>query len=340
MKVLFYTRKNLHENPAGDTSIIRALKEYLRKLEIKVDLCTDNRVNLNSYDLIHLFNVSRATELYDFIKILSTGSKAVVLTPIYWDLNNYLKQINQKEKLDAWTNGERKRHYIFENIDLSILHSEGEAEMIKQNYNYNKPYQIIHYGTRPIKKEAYNYVKNRYGFEHYVLCVGRICPQKNQLSLIRALKNDSIPIVFVGNINDVIYHKACIAEAKQNTVFIDKMQNHQLDNLYQHAHVHILPSWVEYPGLASLEAGVAGCNVVSTENGSAKEIFGDMIDYCDPSNLENIRTSTLKALTMPKNDLLKNYILEHYTWDKHASKLQAQYKHLLQLKKEQNCINR
>ena len=139
MKVLFYTRKNLHENPAGDTSIIRALKEYLRKLEIKVDLCTDNRVNLNSYDLIHLFNVSRATELYDFIKILSTGSKAVVLTPIYWDLSNYLKQINQKEKLDAWTNGERKRHYIFENIDLSILHSKGEAEMIERNYNYNKP---------------------------------------------------------------------------------------------------------------------------------------------------------------------------------------------------------
>lgn len=332
MKVLFYTRKNLYENPAGDTSIIRALKEHLRRLEIKVDICTDNRVSLNSYDLIHLFNAARATELYDFIKILSTENKAVVLTPIYWDLSNYLKQINQQEKLDAWRNGERKRRYIFEHIDLAIPHSKSEADMIRENYSYSKPCQIIPYGTRHIKQEAFGYIKNKYGFEHYVLCVGRICPQKNQLSLIRALKNDEIPIVFVGNINDETYYKACIGEAKQNTVFIDKMQNHQLDNLYQHAHVHILPSWVEYPGLASLEAGAAGCNVVSTEIGSAKEIFGDMIGYCHPSSLESIRTSILKALTMPKRDLLQKYILEHYTWDKYANILQSQYKNLLQLK--------
>lgn len=336
MKVLFYTRKNLQENPAGDTTIIQALRKHLRKLEIKVDLCTDQNVNLNTYDLVHLFNVSRASEIYNFLKLLPRESKATVLTPIYWDLRDYLKKINRKGKLDAWTNGERKRQYIFNHIDLSILHCNEEAHMIKQNYKYNKPYEIIPYGTRVIKKEAFNYIKNQYGFERYVLCVGRICPQKNQLSLIRALKNDLIPMVFVGNINDVKYYETCRAEAKQNTIFIHQIHHHQLDNLYHHAHVHILPSWLEYPGLTSLEAGAAGCNIVSTDIGSAKEVFWNMIDYCDPGSLESIRTSTLKALEMPKTDLLKNYILEHYTWEKYAMKLQAQYKHLLEHRKNQN----
>ncbi len=338
MKVLFYTRKDLQENPAGDTTIIQGLKEYLRKLDTKVDLCTDHRVNLGTYDLIHLFNVSRATELFNFIKLLPLESKALVLTPIYWDLSAYLKETNQNVKMDAWIKGEKKRQYVFDHVDLSIPHCTGEANLIKRNFHYNKLYKIIPYGTRPIQNESSNYIKDRYGFTRYLLCVGRICPQKNQLNLIKSLRNDSIPTVFVGNINDVAYYRACRGEAKENMIFINNMQQHQIANLYKNAHVHVLPSWLEYPGLTNLEAGVAGCNIVSTETGSVKEIFKDMIFYCHPGSLESIRTSILKALETPKNDLLKNYILEHYTWENYAMKIQTQYKQLLQLKKDQDRL--
>lgn len=338
MKVLFFTRKDLQENPAGDTTIIQALKKHLGEFEIKVDLCTDHRVNLSRYDLVHFFNVSRAFELYNIINLLPLENKAVVLTPIYWDLNEYLKATNQAAKMDAWINGERKRQYIFDHIDLSIPHCNGEANLIKRNFNYDKCYEIIPYGIEPTNKEGFSYIKNQYGFERYVLCVGRICPQKNQLGLIRALRNDSVPIVFVGKVNDMEYFKTCRAETKENIIFINTMHHHQIDNLYQNAHVHVLPSWLEYPGLASLEAGVAGCNIVSTSIGSAEEIFKDMAYYCHPESLESIRESTLKALETAKTDLLKDYILTHYTWENHAMKLQAQYRNIIQLKRNQDRL--
>ncbi|AOT72848.1 glycosyltransferase family 4 protein [Geosporobacter ferrireducens] len=333
MKILFFTRKDLQENPAGDTTIIQALKKHFRKHGIKVDLCTDHRVNIHSYDLIHLFNISRATELYNLIKLLPLEKKAVVLTPIYWDLSDYLKETNQAIKLNAWNSGERKRKYIFEHIDLSIPHCQGEIDLIKRNFNYRKDFEIIPYGVAPIQKESSSYINNRYGFKDYVLCVGRICRQKNQLSLIRALKDNSIPVVFVGKVNDEDYYKRCRAEAKENMIFIHDMHHHQLASLYQNAHAYVQPSWLEYPGLSSLEAGVAGCNIVSTEIGSVKEIFKDMIYYCHPNNLESIRSGIFRALEMPKSDLLKNYILEHYTWENYVTKLLTQYNHLLQLKK-------
>ncbi len=159
MKVLFYTRKDLQENPAGDTTIIQALKEYLRKLDTRVDLCTDHRVNPSTYDVIYLFNVSRATELYNFIKLVPLENKVLVLTPIYWDLSKYLKETGQNVKMGAWIKGERKRQYVFDHVDLSIPHCTGEANLIKQNFHYNKLYEIIPYGTRPIHKESPTSIK-------------------------------------------------------------------------------------------------------------------------------------------------------------------------------------
>ncbi|SHI52575.1 Glycosyltransferase involved in cell wall bisynthesis [Geosporobacter subterraneus DSM 17957] len=333
MRVLFFVRKDLVENPAGDTTIICALKKQLGRYKITADICMDHRINLNTYDVIHLFNVSRASELYNFMNHISIRDKAVALTPIYWDLSEYLKTTNQISKLDTWINGEKKRKHIFDHVDLSILHCKGEANLIKQNFNYKKLYKIIPYGTNIASAETSNYIRNKYGFNQYVLCVGRISYQKNQLNLIRALKKDSIPIVFVGSINDQEYYKLCRTEAGEKTIFINKMDHQQVLNLYHHAHVHILPSWLEYPGLANLEAGAAGCNIVSTEIGSAKEVFKNMINYCHPNNLESIRSSTLMALETPKSDLLRTYILEHYSWEHHAQELQQQYLNLLDYKK-------
>ena len=44
-----------------------------------------------------------------------------------------------------------------------------------------------------------------------------------------------------------------------------------------------LPSWFETPGLAALEAALAGCSVVITPFGSTREYFGDLVEYARPA---------------------------------------------------------
>ena len=56
-----------------------------------------------------------------------------------------------------------------------------------------------------------------------------------------------------------------------------------LASAYAAARVFALPSWFETPGLAALEAALAGCAVVITPYGSTREYFGDLVGVRPPA---------------------------------------------------------
>ena len=58
------------------------------------------------------------------------------------------------------------------------------------------------------------------GLADFVLCVGRFeYPRKNQLALVRAMKGESVPLVFIGgpDLAHTDYYEQCRAEAGPNT---------------------------------------------------------------------------------------------------------------------------
>ena len=57
-----------------------------------------------------------------------------------------------------------------------------------------------------------------------------------------------------------------------------------LASAYAAARVFALPSWFETPGLAALEAALAGSAVAITPFGSTREYFGDLVTYCRPAS--------------------------------------------------------
>src|SRR5262249_29032659 len=124
------------------------------------------------------------------------------------------------------------------------------------------------------------------------------------------------------------YFKECkkVAEgAKGKVLFIDHMPQDGLKSAYGAAKVHALPSWRETPGLASLEAGLAGCNIVVTKRGSTEEYFGDLAYYCEPDDSQTIRSAVIKAYEMPRNCQLAEQILEKFTWEKAAAETLIAY---------------
>ena len=84
------------------------------------------------------------------------------------------------------------------------------------------------------------------------------------------------------------------------------------------AKVHALVSWMETPGLSSLEAGAMGCNLVITEKGDTRDYFGDEAFYCDPESVESIRAAVVAARAAPAKPLLQQRIRTQYTWNKAA----------------------
>jgi glycosyltransferase involved in cell wall biosynthesis len=97
------------------------------------------------------------------------------------------------------------------------------------------------------------------------------------------------------------------------------LDHDQLPELYALAELHILPSWRETPGLASLEAAAAGCRVVSTTIGSAREYFGAEAGYCHPADQRSIREAVAASLQGPRPENLRRRVLDEYNWDAAAA---------------------
>jgi glycosyltransferase involved in cell wall biosynthesis len=93
--------------------------------------------------------------------------------------------------------------------------------------------------------------------------------------------------------------------------------------------VHVLPSWFETCGLATLEAAACGCNVVVTDKGYVREFIGDAGYYCDPGNPASIREAIERAAAAPLSEHLKQKIACQYTWEQAAGKTSEAYRQIL-----------
>jgi glycosyltransferase involved in cell wall biosynthesis len=170
---------------------------------------------------------------------------------------------------------------------------------------------------------------SKHGLRDFVLCVGRIEITKNQLFLIRAMKGSSIPLVLIGRLTDGLYLRECIREADKNVIFLNQISHEELASAYGAAKVHALPSWRETPGLVSLEAGLAGCNIVVTNRGSTEEYFGKLAYYCEPDDVVSIRNAVLRAHAASRNKELVEHIFSNYTWKKAAEKTLEAYQSII-----------
>lgn len=146
------------------------------------------------------------------------------------------------------------------------------------------------------------------------------------LTLLKAYEDIEIPLVIIGHFNPLEYEYflECkkVAKHNRNIHFIGYMSpnSEELLSAYAAAKVFVLPSGFETPGLSALEAGLAGCNLVITKGGSTTEYFKNYASYVNPASKEDIKKKILEAYERPKNNELKEHILNNYTWEKTAER--------------------
>lgn len=331
MNVLFQIRNDYKESIAGDSIQMQKTKEYLEKIGVPVDISTNNYINLEKYDIIHIFNLIRIKEPYRFAQNARKQGKPYVLSTIYWDMADYIKNDkNTSTTLKWWLKDNNLRKEVLDYASILLPNSSIETDVLKKDFSINKECFIIPNCADSFFNNANpdNFIL-KYGLTDFILCVGRISCRKNQLALINALKGTGLNLVLIGPNNNKGYYQQCKLAARNDVLFIDQLPYYELASAYAAAKVHVLPSWFETPGLASLEAGLAGSNIVTTSRGSAQEYFGDKALYCDPDSEESIRKSVMTAYSEPKTEILKNYIFNNYTWEVAAMKTLDAYKTVL-----------
>ncbi len=178
---------------------------------------------------------------------------------------------------------------------------------------------------------------SKYKIEDFVLSVGRIEPRKNQLNLIKAMKGFSKTLVIIGNpVSDYSdYYNECRRQAYKDVLFIDRI-NHDdpmLKSAYSACRCFISQGWLETPGLAVLEAGLAGANVATTDKGCTREYFKDFVEYFNPADVRGIRKAIEAAFYKEKALFFKEYIKKHFLWEVAAKKNLDVYNEVLKNKK-------
>jgi len=365
MKVLYQTRYNIFTRKGGDTVQILKTKQYIeqRYPDIRIDINSDPKADLSSYDLVHVFNLLRPQETILFMENAKAQRKKVALSTIFWRSAEFERQgqmglrkmVNRMISYDGmerlrglyryYADGEkhegtwrlikhgftRLQREILNQADLLLPNGEGEMALIRSIFRFAKP---LDYLVVPNAIDAGIFKYDPQSERDIVLCVGRFEPRKNQLNLIHACRGLPYKMVLVGKAHETQrkYFEAMKKAARGSGIeLVDEVGHEELQQLYSRAKVHVLPSWYDTPGLASLEAAVSGCNIVATTRGTTREYFGDEAFYCEPGSVESIRNAVEKAFNAPYSPKLQAKIAAEFTWEMAADRTVEGYERLLGL---------
>lgn len=339
MKVLFYVRANHKLVKGGDLVQIHSTASSLQKKGLSINFSSDPKLNLGEYDIIHIFNSPRFTETKSFFENAIKQKKPIAFSTIYWSKDELAigiassKKVKMAKKIFGvpvakfmWRNLKKAQtlgrslhdniieKWLFENADILLPNSEGEMQEIRRIYK--------------IKNDKYKPVCNAISFDlfkkeppvkrqDFILGVGRIERRKNTLKLIEACHNLGYKLTLVGGVDTSdSYNRECTQKIKNyNFVHIPNISQKDLVPYYYQAKVHATVSWYETPGLATMEAACGGCNIVTTDRGSTKEYFGNLVEYCDPFSQSNITNVIKKSMNKKYNQKLRNKIMSNYTWE-------------------------
>jgi len=308
--------------------------EYLRELGVDVEVAPVSQrgfpklvhffgshgVLFNEYakSLKYRYKIPYVVSTIFFISPKSTLERFYITssrTLIKYNLHNFILKPGLKNLI-----------FFYENASLLLPNTKEEAEKIKEIFPFitDEKIKVIPNGVEERFIEAKpDLFRKHFNVDYdFVLNVARLEPRKNQLSLIKALKGTGIRLIIIGNQSVwPDYAKLCFEEGKSEVLFIDELSHDDplLASAYAAANVFALPSSEETPGIAALEAAIAGCSIVITERGGTKEYFRDFAKYVDPYSIEDIRSKILDAWQDNSNkECQKSYILSNFSWSRVA----------------------
>lgn len=295
LKILFGGYPWAFDCPGGGERQLLVYKEYLTNMGIQVDLYDQWNPQIKEYDIFHYFSVQPGS--IHFCNYIKEQGLKLVISPNLWitqeTKDNYPFQ-------EIWN--------LFEIADKVIVNSNIEGDLMSDVFSMpRKKFVTVYNGTEEDFIHAYDpgLFRHKYGlYGPYILNIANIEPRKNQLAFLEAMKAyPHLDFVVAGNIRDQDYAQKCIdlADGQLKIVGPFEYNSDMLRSVITGCELFAMPSFVETPSIAALEAAASGTKILITKVGSTKEYFGDSVTYVDPRSVESIRNGISQALQKDSN---------------------------------------
>jgi glycosyltransferase involved in cell wall biosynthesis len=331
--VLLHAPSFAFQAPGGGENQLVQTGRHLEDVGVPVRLFSGWTDRLETARLLHLFGMSR--EGLELARVAKARGLPVVLSPICWyeplalaalepDLARKLASLAVwglrlvAPRIPSW------RRELLSLADIVLPNSLSEATQLVRLFGVarERVHAVPNGVLSTVASASPELFQERFGADPFVLSVGRIEPRKNTLALIRAIRPLGLPLVVIGDAHPAFarYAQDCRRAGGDEVVWMGRVDHHDplLASAYAAARVFALPSWFETPGLAALEAALAGLPVAITPYGSTRDYFGDLVEYARPHHTPDIRRAVAKCWEEGADPRLSRRIATHYLWPKVA----------------------
>lgn len=216
------------------------------------------------------------------------------------------------------------RRGLYHAADLLLPNSQSEAEQLMRLFEISpQKIHVVPNGADPrfgaARPELFH---RRFGVHDFVLSVGRLEPRKNQLALVRAVRDLKRPLVQIGSAvaGHEDYAEHCRREAGPAALFLDRLEHDDplLASAYAACACAALVGWYETPGLAAIEAAMTGAPLVLPEGGCGREYFGPRAEYVAAGDVVGIRRAVERAASRGRDPAWGRLICEQFSWRRGA----------------------
>lgn len=324
MKVLLHAYNTCCQNKAGGVqNRIKEIQSRLVQHNVIAELFNPYEHKVNDFDILHIFMLK--SETLSLMRLAKSRGVKIVLSSIIniingWKIDVYNRLLSRLPIVTTY----KFEYEAIHLADLIIVETVKEAKFIQRHYDIDiSKLKVIPNGIDSSQykydgKDIYNIIRN----DKYLLQIGRFDENKNQLNVIKALKNTDIEVVFIGGADQSSpdYYKKCLNESSnsKNIHFLGWLDNN--DPLFKSA-LHwaealILPSYNETFGLVLLEAGINGAKLLISNTLPILSFNSFKRAYTfNPSNIRNIYEVVLNAMKEEKDPQLKMDIEDEFSWD-------------------------
>ena len=297
--------------------------------------------NPNDFDIVHIFTAGYETTGVSN-QLFGTSTK-IVVSPVHYTRQSpfvvrtaqFIEEAGNKV-LSGIHSGYSIKKEICKKADLLLPNTAAEAKQITEGFGIDESkVTVIPNGVEIRFADAKaDLFHEKYNLNNFTLFVGDAsAPRKNLLPLLKKITPDDNPLVIIGNLDDSQYSLECkkLIDAKDNLIYISNLDHSDpmLESAYAAATVFVLPSYYETPGIAAMEAALAGCKIAITEYGGTKEVFQDDATYLNPKSPDGIIEAVRLSHKKNSSGALKDRLLNNYTWNKVAEKTLEAYQIIL-----------
>lgn len=364
MRVLILSRRGVAKAFTGDSTQMRRTISCLRSSVGQItQVFVDNDGSLYDEDDSPLDEqlsslCSRHDVAHQLPRLNFRAHKAIqqylskiptVISTVYWhDITRvkiaWRNNVGFKDKfwaaVSSWRAGTKYLQDYRIGCDIILPNSWAEGENVKKHFRL-APYVLSVPVPNAIDLPTFEITKLKkpsyIPFEEYVVCPAVFATRKNQLGLIKALKDECIPVVFIGGTfkNAQKYWNQCQRLATKQMLFVPHMSNTSEEywSILRHARCACLPSDCETPGIALLEAAFSGARPVVSKQGGTSEYYGFCCEYFDPLDDSNIRGAIKRAWDRGRLLEYESNGFSRFSWEWCAKQTLGAYHLAIQLHK-------